>query len=196
MLKLLLEGFSSAWLPCSLILLVPGTAALLAARRHLLPAIAGFTMSAVLLSWYRFSDRGGDWPVAFAAIALAVATVLFLVPLITSAEDVTATMGGLLVGGAAAELWEPCVGPEFGQLLNGLPSNGISGLAQLLLFMIGVLSPLIGVLALLKLAPEWIMDSIDSWLAVIGGTVLAVIAVATAVGLHDDVVGKLFQWSL
>lgn len=195
MLNLLLEGFSSAWLPCSLILLVPGAAALLAARHQVIPAVAGFASSAMLLAWFRFSDRGGDWPLAVAALALAVATVMFLVPLV-AAEEITATIAGILAGGAASELWEPCVGPEFGQLLNSLPDNGVAGLGQLAVFMLGVLAPLAGFIALLKLTPDWIMEAAGTALSVIGGTVLAVIAVATAVGLHDDVVGKLFQWSL
>ena len=195
MLNLLLEGFSAAWLPCSLVLLVPGAAALLASREQLFPAAAGFTVGAVFASWVRFSDRGGDWPVAYAAVALAVATVLFLVPLV-SAERALAAIAGTLAGGAAAELWEPCVGPEFGQLLNSLPGDGILGLGKLVVFMIGVLAPLAGLAALLKLTPEGVMDYARAGLSVFGGSVLAVIAVAAAIGLHDDVVGQLFQWSL
>ena len=195
MFDLLLEGFSSAWLPCSLILLVPGAAAALAARTELIPAAVGFSVSATLLAWLRFADRGGGWAVGVAAVALVTATVLFFVPALVN-EGAIASLAGILAGGAAAELWEPCVGPEFGQLLNDLPDQGAVGLARMGLFMLGVLAPLALVVAALKLIPEWIAESTERALAVVGGVVLAVIAVATAVGLHDDVIGQLFQWSL
>ncbi len=195
MWSLLVEGFESAWLPCSLILLVPGAASLLAARFELVPALTGFASSALFLSWIRFSDRGADWPVALAALALIVATVLFVIPPIQS-EDVVAAFAGVLAGGASAELWEPCVGAHFGQLLNELPDRGASGFVLLLAYVVGVLSPLAAFAALIALFPQWILDPLRGALSIVGATVLAVMAVATAVGLHDDVVGQLIQWSL
>ena len=194
-LSLLVEGLESAWLPCSLILLVPGAATVLAARENLVPALAGFGLASLALAWLRFSDRGGDWPVGVAAIALIGATVLLLVPLVER-EQLLALGGGALAGGAAAELWEPCVGSAFGQLLNQLPGRGASGLVLLLVYLAGVLSPLVGLAAIVELFPRWLLDPARSALAVIGGAVLAVMSVATAVGLHDDIVGRLILWSL
>lgn len=195
MFDLLLEGFFSASLPCSLILLVPGAGAVLAARGRLIAALGGFSGSATVLAWLRFADRAGDWPVGIAAVALVTATVLFFVPVVVG-DKVIAALAGVLTGGAAAELWEPCVGPEFGRLLNELPNHGPAGLGQMAVFMLGVLAPLAGFVAIVKLIPEWMVESVQPVLAVLGGTVLAVMAVATAAGLHDDIVGRLFQWSL
>jgi len=193
--SLLVEGLESAWLPCSLILLVPGTAAILAAREQLIPATSGFAAAALILAWLRFSNRGGDWPVGFAAVALIVAMVALVVPRMKN-ERFLAAAGGVLAGGASAELWEPCVGSEFGGLLNELPDRGASGFFLLAAYVIGVLAPLIGVVAVVELFPRWILDPARSALAVVGGTVLSVLAVATAVGLHDDLVGQLIRWSL
>lgn len=195
MFSLLVEGLESAWLPCSLILLVPGAATVLAAREQLAPALAGFGAATIALAWLRFADRGGDWPVGFAAVALIGATVVLLVPLIDR-ERLLALAGGTLAGGASAELWEPCVGSAFGQLLNQLPEQGASGAVLLAVYLAGVLAPLLAFAAVVELFPRALLDPARSTLAVIGGTVLAVMAVATAVGLHDDVVGRLILWSL
>lgn len=195
MLSLLLEGLESAWLPCSLVLLVPGAATVLAARERLVPALAGFGVASTALAWLRFADRGGDWPVGFAAVALTASVVLLLVPVIDR-ERLLAATGGLLAGGASAELWEPCVGSTFGQLLNELPDRGPSGFLLLLAYLVGVLSPLLLFAAVVELFPRFLLDPARSALAVVGGTVLAVMSVATAVGLHDDVVGRLILWSL
>lgn len=195
MLRLLLEGFESAWLPCSLILAVPGVAAALAGRDEAGPATAGFVASAILFSWLRFAEIGGGWPIAVAAIALAIAAVLFLVP--TSIPPGAAVaLGGVLTGGAAAELWEPCVGAEFGRLLTTLPADGLGGLPPLAVFMAGVVAPIGGVLALLKLLPPGLTEPAAPALSILGGATLAVMAIATAAGFHDDVVEQLFRWSL
>jgi len=195
MFDLLIEGFSSAWLPCSLIVLVPGLATVMAAGDRLPGAVAGFAISATLLSWLRFAGRGGGWPVIIAALALIGAVVL-LFTRNRVGEDLAATAAGALAGGAAAELWEPCVGLEFGRLLNELPDRGPTGLAMMAVFMAGVLGPLIGFVAIVGVAPEWLRDRVQPVLSVIGGVVLAVMGLATAAGLHDNVVSQLFQWSL
>ena len=195
MLPLLAEGLESAWLPCSLILIVPGIAAVLAARDELVSAVSAFAVATLLLGWLRFSNRGGDWPLGVAAVALIMATVVFFVPVIKR-EHLSAAAAGLLAGGAAAELWEPCVGSEFGQLLGELPDRGPSGLILMASYVIGVLAPVAGFAAIVKLFPEWLLDPARGVLAVVGGAVLATMAVSTAVGLHDEVVGQLIQWSL
>ena len=195
MIDLVLEGFSAAWLPCSLVVLVPGGAAALAAGEERVPSLIGFMVSASLVSWLRFADRGGDWPLGVVALALGLATAFYFVPIVVS-EPAMATVAGILAGGAAAELWEPCVGPEFGQLLNDLPEQGLGGMASLTLYMIGILAPLVGFGAMLRLVPLWIMESIQGALAVIGGAMLVIRGLATAAGLHDEVISKLFQWSL
>ncbi|MEM9134622.1 MAG: hypothetical protein AAF962_15685 [Actinomycetota bacterium] len=195
MLSLLVEGFGAAWLPCSLVLVVPGVATVLAGREYAGPAAAAYALGTALLSWLRFADIGGDFPLLVPAVALAVAAVLLVIP--TSVPPgLAAVIGGGLAGGAAAELWEPCVGVEFGTLLNGLPDDGLGGLATLAVYLLGVLAPIGGVMALLRLLPPHLVDATAGALAVVGGAALAVMAIATAIGLHDDVVAQLFVWSL
>ncbi len=176
-------------------LLVPGVAAALAAGEETVPSLIGFMAAATLSSWVRFADRGGDWPIGLAAVALVVATVLYFIPVIVT-EGTMATLAGILTGGAAAQLWEPCIGPELGRLFDELPSQGWGGLGLLSVFMVGVLSPIVGFGIGLRLVPLWIMESVEGMLSVIGGTTLVVIGLAAAAGFHDEVISQLFQWSL
>ena len=192
---LLAEGFESALMACSLILLVPGAAVGLTARAAAIPAIASYAIGVLGLSWLRFSERGGDFSPLVIAVALMVATILLLVPLI-SRLDVAAVPAGLLAGGAAAELWRPCVGAEFGQLLNELPDRGLSGLGLLAIYLVGTLSPLIVLAALHHLVPDRILERLEPAWSVVGGTALALLSLATALGFHDELVGKLFEWSV
>ena len=70
---LLAEGFESALLACSLILLVPGAAVGLTARAAAIPALSSFAIGVLTLSWLRFSERGGDHPALLVAAALMLA---------------------------------------------------------------------------------------------------------------------------
>lgn len=192
---LLAEGFESALLPCSLILLIPGAAVGLTARAAAIPAITSFSVGVLALAWLRFGERGGDHPPLLMAAALMLGTILLLVPLI-SRLDLAAIPAGLLIGAAAAELWLPCVGEHFGRLLTELPDRGGSGVVLLGLYLFGTLSPLVVLAALHHLTPDWVLERLEPIWAVAGGLVLTLLAVTTAVGLHDELVGRLFEWSV
>lgn len=189
------EGFEAALLTCSLILLVPGAAVALTARAAAIPAMAAFSAGVLGLSWLRFSDRGGGYSNLMIATALILATVALLVPFISRA-DLAALPAGLLAGGASAELWRPCVGAEFGRVLNELPSRGASGLGLMALYLVGTLSPLVVLGAVHHLIPDSVLEKLEPVWAVVGGVLLTLLALATAVGLHEDLVSKLFEWSV
>lgn len=195
-LSLFGEGFEAALLTCSLILLIPGAAVALTARSLAIPAMFSFAVGVVGLSWLRFSDRGGGYSNLLIAFALLLATGVLLLPFITKTDDLAVLPAGFFAGAAAAELWRPCVGSEFGQLLNDLPNRGISGLGLMGIYIVGTLSPLVILGALQHLVPESVREKLEPVVAVIGGVLLVLLALATAVGLHEDLVGKLFEWSV
>lgn len=194
-LSLMAEGFESALIACSLILLIPGAAVGLTARAAAIPAMAAYGIGVLALAWLRFGERGGDHPPLLVAGALMLATILLLVPLI-SRLDLAALPAGLLAGGATAELWVPCGGPELGTLLGELPARGLSGLGWLALYLLGTLSPLIVLAAAHHLTPDWILERLEPIWAVVGGLLLALLAVVIAVGLSDDLVDRLVRRSL
>lgn len=195
MLALLPEGLESALLPCSLILLIPGAAIALTARETAIPATAAFATGVLALSWTRFADRGAGFHPTVAAAALLIAAVLLLSTRFAG-RDLTALGAGLLAGGASAELWRPCVGEEFGVLLNELPGRGLSGLGLHTVYLIGVLSPLVVLAAVHHLVPDSILKKLEPVWAVVGGLILIGLSLATALGLHEALVSRLFEWSL
>lgn len=193
---LLIEGFESALLPCSFVALVPGAAAVIASRQESTAAFAGFFAGFVALSYLRFSNRGGDLPPLVVAVMLATAVVLLAIPLVRRLDIVTGS-GGLLVGGAAGVLWEPCVGIEFADLVNTLPDrSAVPGLLLLTGYVIGVIAPVVALAAVLYLIPNSTLILARPVMLVIGCGTLAVLALATAAGFSDDVIGKLVELSV
>jgi hypothetical protein len=193
---LLTEGFESALLPCSFVALVPGAAAVIAARQESTSAFAGFFVGMVALSFLRFSGRGGDLPPLVVAVVLAVAVVLLAIPLVRRLNIVTGT-GGLLVGAAAGVLWEPCVGAEFADLVNTLPDRSLApGLLLLTGYVVGVIAPVVVLAAALYLIPNSTLILARPVMLMIGCGTLAILSLATAAGFADDVIGKLVELSV
>lgn len=169
---------------------------MIASRQESTSAFFGFSIGLVALAFLRFSGRGGDLQVGFVALMLAAAVVLLAIPLVRRLNVVTGT-GGLLVGAAAGVLWEPCVGIHFADLLNDLPARSIApGVALLAVYVIGVLAPLFALAAVLYLIPNPTLILARPVMLVIGCGTLAVLAVATAAGFSDDVIGKLVELSV
>lgn len=192
---LLLEGFESAFLPCSVILLLPGLASALAARQESTSALAGFTIGSMTLAYIRFSDRGLDLPDPVIALILAVSVVLLLIPLVRRL-NVVSGLGGLAAGIGAGALWTPCVGSEFGSLLVDLPSSGAPGALQLWVYMAGVMAPLVVVGAFMYVIPRGAFLPVRPVMMAVGGGALAILSLATAAGLIDNVIGQLVEWSV
>ncbi len=195
-IDLLVEGFESALLPCSFVVLVPGAAAVIASRQESTSAFIGFFIGLVALSFLRFSDRGGDLQTGIVAMMLAVAVVLLAIPLVRRLNIVTGA-GGLLVGAAAGVLWEPCVSIHFADLLNDLPTMGAArGVALLAVYVVGVLAPLFALTAVLYLIPNATLILARPVMLVVGCGTLAILAVATALGFSDDMISKLVELSV
>ena len=192
---LLVEGFESALLPCSLVLLIPGAAVAVAARQESSSALTGFAFGTVALSWLRFSDRGGDLSTGLVALLLAITVTLLAFPLLRR-FDLVSGAGGALAGSAAGVLWVPCVGEEFGLLLGQLPTSGVEGFALFVAYAVGVLAPLAALGAILHLIPNRTLILARPLMLLSGGGVLAALALATAVGLSDELISRLVEWSV
>lgn len=193
---LLIEGFESALLPCSFVVLVPGAAAVIASRQESTSAFIGFAIGLLALSFWRFSGRGGDLSTTVTALMLAAAVVLVAIPLVRRLNIVTG-LGGLLVGAAAGVLWVPCVALHFADLLNGLPDRTpVVGVALLAVYVVGVIAPLFALAAVLYLIPNPTLILARPVMLVVGCGTLAIIALATAAGFSDDIIGRLVEMSV
>lgn len=194
-LMLLAEGFEAAQLPCTLVLLVTGVAVGMTARETAIPAMVAFWLSVLVFSWTRFGDRGAGWHALIAAMALIVAVIILFLPPVRRL-DLVAVVAGALVGFAAAELWLPCVGEQFGRVLMELPNRGLSGVVLMAVFLAGALSPVLALAAIHHLVPDWILERVEPIWSIVGGFVLSGLAVATAFGYHETILGWLFEWSV
>ncbi|NNF54699.1 MAG: hypothetical protein HKN03_09695 [Acidimicrobiales bacterium] len=189
MTGLLFEGLESALLPCSLILIMPGLGVAGASHQRFTGALLAYATSVGIASWLRFSGYLDTLPTLVIAALLAAAVVSFLL----RPSQPAAIAGGVLSGSATASLWAPCVGSDFGNLLGDLSSRGGTGLVLFLVYVIGVLSPLAILGAGLTLTPR--SERVRKLLAGVGRGLLALLAIATAVGWHDELVSQLVQMS-
>ncbi len=194
MIGLLVEGFSSALLPCSLTLAVPALAVAFASRTESTAGLIGFAASLLGFSWLRFSDRAEELPRLTIAALLAVGTVVVVLPVIRRLDAVSA-LGGLLVGIAAAALWEPCVGAEFGGLLDDLPTRGGLGMAMFAIYLAGVTAPIIAAGIALHFVPDVITLPIRPVMLVSGVVVLTALAFTVAIGQQDQILAQLTRLS-
>ncbi len=205
LIDLLVEGFRASWLPSSLLLLVPGFAALLAAQERFSNTWLGYAFAAGVVSWLRFTGIVGSWPLLGVALALAAAGVVLMAARVDTGR-VVGSIGGTLAGAAGALLWQPLVGRHLGLLLVDLKGRGFPGAFDLAAYMLGVLWWLIALATVLG-AQAWVgrkgptrlsglvgrIKLAESWA---GGAVLALLALIAALGANDDVASRLIEWSL
>ncbi len=194
MLKLLFEGFSAALLPCTFTIALPALAVALASRTESTAGLIGYGASLLGFSWLRFSARADELPRLTVAGLVAAGTVVLVLPVIRRL-DVVSALGGLLVGIAAAALWEPCVGQEFGSLLNGLPSRGPVGMALFAIYLAGVMAPMVAVGLALHHLPDAITLPLRPVMLTIGVAFLAALSFTVAIGQHEQILGRLTQLS-
>jgi cytochrome c biogenesis protein CcdA len=195
LVDLLVEGVGAAGLPSSLLILVPGLAAVLASGERRWPTVCTFVASTTFVAWLRFSGRGGDWPRLAVALVLAAAAVLLALPFVHQRASATAAAASL-AGASAAELWLPRVGPALGRLLADLAQQGPGAGIQLLAYVAGVLTPVVALAVLLRLLPLRIVEPAHRPLAMVAAGALGLLALATAAGVHDDLARSLMRWSL
>ncbi len=195
MIDLLVEGFETALFPCSLVLLAPGVAAAVTARQESAAALTGYVTTVIVVGWLRFSGQIGDIGIPIVAMAFALAAALLVVPLIRRINLVSAAGGGV-AGVAAAALWEPCVGAEFGGLLSDLTGRGVVGVFLMGVYLVGIMAPLAIVGAVLHLIPNPFLLPARPFMMVAGSAFFAVLAVATATGVINSVISKLVELSI
>ncbi len=195
MIQLFIEGVSSALLPCSLTLAIPALAVALASRTESTAGLLGYGAALLGSSWLRFSDRSAELTPLTIAGLMAAGTVILVLPVIRRL-DVISALGGLLVGVAAAALWEPCVGAAFGGLLDDLPSSGVLGLLRFSIYLIGVVTPMIGVGVVMHYLPDVVTLPLRPVMLVVGVVTLAVLSFTVAIGRQDEILARLTELSV
>jgi hypothetical protein len=195
MIDLLTEGLDAARLPCSLMVILPGIAVLLAAQERLALTTAAYALAVSVVAWLRFAGFTSGWPLLAAAGALVMAAVVLVFTRIDTG-NIAAWLGGGLAGGAAALLWQPLVGRELGRVILDLRGEGIGGAFGLAAYLLAMLVPVIVVGLVLRLVPRGWREKRWQAQALVGGGVLVALALIAATGVNDEVATRLIQWSL
>jgi cytochrome c biogenesis protein CcdA len=188
------EALTTALFPCSLVLLVPGLAIATGSRHRSATATGAFLVGLLASSWLRFAGATDVWPslitgVVFLFASLAVATDDKWSPALALGG------AGAAAGAATGTLWRPCVGTEFGEVLNLIPSSGVSGGFGLGVYIAGVMAPVIALAAIVSAIPaRWIIRA-SKHLKRFGSGALALLGIATIAGLEDRVIGRLLELS-
>lgn len=194
MLDLFGEGLTSALFPCSLVLAVPGLAIAAGGRTSSAVSTGAFLAGVIASSWLRFADVTDVWPSLLTGAALLLASLgVAGAPRWRPALAVGAA--GAAAGAAAGTLWRPCVGTEFGEVLNGMPSAGAGGGFDLAVYTVGVTAPVIAFAATVTALPASWIERASAQLLWCGSTVLAVLGLATIAGWHDSVISRLSELS-
>lgn len=194
-MSILIEGLQSALLPCSLVILILGLVTALLARWNAVPALAGFIIMSLFGAWLRFTGTIDQFSNPTITSLILISVVICLVPLVAE-RPIAATIAGALIGWASSQLWVPCVGDKFGQLINDLSSSSIGDFITFSFYMLGVISPLIALAAVYFLIPEAPFQKVERLVGFLGGAALVLIAVLILVGEHDRIIGELYRLSL
>jgi len=190
-----LEGVGAIGVACTLVMLVPAVALVLVARKARLTVALFYVIGAALLTWAR---AAGHWDVELSGAAVPVAAVLaaavFVIAYLAKGPlSLAATGAGAVAGGLAGWLWQPCVGPKLGEILNNTNTEAARTLGLMLVYMVGALLPalLLAVLPHALPATKRFLDRLP--VAAVGGAVGAAYAITLATGRYDDLVGELYR---
>ncbi|MCY3563542.1 MAG: hypothetical protein OXH26_06450 [bacterium] len=191
-MSLFAEGIRSSVLACSYSVLLVGLALVALRRKDRLAALGMFAGFTILSAWIRAAGISN-------VLAGRVATVLLVVGGVALALMVNHRLAGLggsaLLGTFAGATWFPCVGEELGTVLTR--AQGEAGVALLLLavYLIGVMIPLVAILAVVLYLPavrRW-MDG--RWVTLAAKAALAVVGFLVLTGHYDTLLSTLARWS-
>ena len=194
-MAIFLEGVEGIGTACTLVVLVPAVALVLVARHARLMVAVCYVMGTVVLAWARVV---GYWNIELSRLVMPFAAALVLGVYVfgyrsTGPDSRAATGAGIVAGALAGWLWQPCVGPELGDILNNAATESVRSGTLLLVYAAGALLPAL----LLALTPhalpkaKQILDRLP--VVVLGATVGVVYAATLAVGRYNDLIGELHR---
>lgn len=192
-MSLFAEGIRSSLLPCSYSVLLVGLA-LVALRKKerigVLGIFAGFT---ILSAWIRAAGVSN-------LLAERVATAVLVTGGLALALAVNHRLAGLgaaaLLGAFAGATWLPCVGEELGSVLTLVQDDQASGLPLLAVYLVGVMLPLVAVVALTSYGATVRRWADSRWVEVAAKALIAAIGVLVLAGQYDTVLSTLARWSV
>ena len=192
-MSLFAEGIRSSVLACSYSVLLVGLALVVLRRKDRMGTLGVFAGFTIVSAWIRAAGISN-------LLAGRVATVLLVIGGLALALMVNRRTAGLagsaLLGTFAGATWFPCVGEELGTVLTRAQDDAGVALLLLAVYLVGVMIPLVAVMALLSYVPairRW-MDG--RWVALGAKTVMAAMGVLVLTGHYDALLSTLARWSV
>lgn len=191
-MSLFAEGIRSSVLACSYSVLLVGLALVVLRRKDRMGVLGVFAGFTILSAWIRAAGISN-------LLAGRVATALLVIGGVALALMVNHRVAGLgaaaLIGAFAGSTWFPCVGEELGAVLTRARDEPGAALWLLGVYLIGVMIPLVAILAVVMYLPvvrRW-MDG--RWVAIGAKAVLAAIGVLVLTDHYDTLLSTLARWS-
>ncbi len=199
-MDLFAEGLWAIRLPCTLALLVPGFVPLFGSRNRAPLAVGFYVLAAAAVFWLRSTGNFFDQPKGLLALAVGLVVIGLAILGWKAPRGRPATVAAIVTssgfGVVSAWLWIPCVGTHLGRLLNRTSTETWAPLPQFAVYVAGVCALLIA-LAALPYAVERLARFADNErLAMVGVSIGVAFGVIVGVGLYEDIVAQLLQWSL
>lgn len=182
MLTFFLEGLKAVLQPCSMVLIIPGLGAILAAQRHAMFAFPGYVLGAALTRWLM---TAGYITVPTSDLLLGITVIIGVALIWIEARHRNwffTALGAYVIASVAAMLWRPCVDGQLESVVIATTADPLSGLPKLFAYVAG----LCGILVLTVLGPlafgGWRSTRDRVSTGIIGITIGASMAVFTAIG--------------
>lgn len=195
MINSLIEGVDSLRLPCSWILLIPGTAVILFGRRRTPLVVAGFAVVAMVIAWLRFAGWWFATPQGGVQIVLGAAIIASATVAWRNDSGLTDLLASGVAGLAAAWTWIPCVGPELGEILNGSRTAPFDHVGGTIAFLTGQFLPFILIAAIGALSPKLSERLADRRIIALGAILLLGVGLLFVTTLFDDLASELARRS-
>ncbi len=192
-----LEGVEAITMACTLVIGLPTLFLALAARGRAAVVVAASVVATALTMWAR---AAGHWSVAndgwmVVPIAIAIAGAFALAWRSERLPWFGAAGVGVVAGGVAGWLWQPCVGEQLAKILNDADSEPFTTAPLMVVYTAGALLPVI-LLAALPYAWPAVSRHLTHRNVGLAGTGVGMIYALTVIsGQYNDLVGELFRIS-
>lgn len=195
-MELFAEALWAIRLPCTLALLVPGFVPLVGGRKNGPAAVASYIFAASVVFWLRSVGWFVDQPEGLVAAAAGLGIAAVAIAMFRWPNPASAVLGGALIGIVSAWLWIPCVGTHLGKLLNRSSDEVWASLPSFGIYVTGVCALLVVLAALPVAVPKFTYLTEHRSLPKVGLGIGLAMAAVVGLGVYEDIVGQLLQWSL
>ena len=192
-MSLFAEGIRSSLLPCSYSILLLGLALVVLRKKERIAALGVFSGATVFSAWIRAAGISD-------LVAGRVVSTVMVIGGLALALLVKHRLAGLgaagLIGVFAGATWLPCVGERLGAVLILAQDAPVSVLPRLTVYLIGVMLPIVAVVALLAYFPAARRWADNRWVLLGAKASLAAVGVLVLTGTYPTLLSTLARWSV